>query len=460
MLIHKNTVITMFPHKLHKQAVAISASIILSLATLGSYAQTDSVRLLQLTNRGVVETIELDNNFDKLLQMWYIQQSTDSSNPFSIIETDSILPMDVPDSVYINRLQRINSFIELPYNPIIKRFISAYTHRSKEQVEVMLGLSDYYFPYFEEILIKNNLPIELRMLPVIESALNPRAVSRVGATGLWQFMYGTGRMYKLTINSFIDERRDPVKSTEAAAKFLGDLYSIYKDWTLVIAAYNCGPGNVNKAIRRAGGKRNFWEIYYHLPRETRGYVPAFIAATYTFHYYKEHNITPRPITTPKATDTLNINRMLHFQQVSDIIGIPVQQLRDLNPQYKQDIVPGKFTTHQLRLPLDYVGTFIDREKEIYAYKDSVFFNPKTTTAPTTYNSSYQHYVPSGSVKYIYKVKEGDVPGTIANRYGVKVEQLRDWNNIYRNIIRIGQNLTIYIPKEKAKELGIKGETTK
>lgn len=428
--------------------------------TTSIFAQTDSVRIVQLIDDGVTETIEIDNNLDKLLHLWYTQKDdTDLTNPFSEIESDSILPLNMPDSVFINRLEQINSFIDLSYNPIVKRFINAYTHKNKSQVEVMIGLSDYYFPLFEEILDRNNLPLELRMLPVIESALNPKAVSRVGATGLWQFMYGTGRMYKLTINSFVDERRDPIRSSEIAAKFLSDLYTIYKDWTLVIAAYNCGPGNVNKAIRRSGGKRSYWDIYYYLPRETRGYVPAFIAATYVFNYYKEHGISPKPISLPASTDTLVINKMLHLKQVSEVLNIPLEQLRDLNPQYKQDIIPGRFKPYTLRVPLTYTGAFIDNEQAIYAYKDTIFFNQKTVITPAQFNSSYQHYVPSGSVKYTYKVKQGDVPGSVAQRFGVTVSQLKDWNNLRKNIIRIGQKLTIYVPKKRANELGIKGEVS-
>lgn len=430
------------------------------LTSLQLFAQPDTVQLLQTNNAGVVETIEIDDNLDKLLQLWYTQQTADSTSAFSQIEADSLLPLDMPDSVYISRLERIGSFIHIPYNPIVKRFINAYTNRNRSQVEMMIGLSDYYFPFFEEVLDRNNLPLELRILPVIESALNPRAVSPAGATGLWQFMYGTGRIYKLTINSYVDERRDPVKSTEVAAKFLADLYTIYKDWTLVIAAYNCGPGNVNKAIRRAGGKRNYWDIYYYLPRETRGYVPAFIAATYVFNYYKEHGLNPLPMPLPAATDTLTINRMLHLQQVSSVLGIPINRLRDLNPQYKHDILPGKFKPCVLRLPLDYTAPFIDNEQDIYAFNDTMFFNAKTVVNPAQYVASSPYNVPTGSIKYTYRVKEGDVPGTVAQRFGVKVRQLKEWNHIRRNIIRIGQKLTIYVPPKKAKQLGIKGKSIK
>jgi len=329
-----------------------------------------------------------------------------------------------------------------------------YTQNRKELVGVMLGLTDYYFPIFEEVLDLYQLPQELRFLPMIESALNPKAVSRVGATGLWQFMYGTGRMYKLTINSYVDERRDPIAATYAAARYLKDLYSIYKDWTLVIAAYNCGPGNVNKAIRRAGGKRNYWDIYYYLPKETRGYVPAFIAANYTFYYYKEHNIKPQTIKIPQTSDTLMVFNMLHLQQVADVLGIPLNMLRDLNPQYKLDVIPAKERPYALKIPLDAVGSFIDKEKVIFAYKDSIFFNTKNSISPTRFTSSYQYDVPAGSVRHSYTVKSGDNLGAISQNFGVSVAQLRSWNNIYGNRIRVNQKLTVYVSTRIAAQLGI------
>lgn len=391
---------------------------------------------------------------DSLLHQWYIQQPNDENNLVVNIEDDSIDGSGIPDSFYIKRLQSINSLIELPYNPIVRNFIRAYTEKKREKVEVMLGLTDYYFPMIEEILDQYQLPQELRFLPVIESALNPRAVSRAGATGLWQFMYGTGRRYNLTINSFIDERRDPLASTHAACKFLKDLYTIYGDWTLVIAAYNCGPGNVNKAIRRSGGKRNYWDIYYHLPRETRGYVPAFIAASYTYHFYRDHNLVPKAISYPPATDTIIVNNMLHLQQIAEVLDYPIEMLRDLNPQYKVDIIPAKGRSYVLRLPNELVGLFLEKEKEIYAYKDSVFFNQKLLVSPSKYTASYQYEIPTGSIRYVYKVKEGDVLGSIAMRYNVSVRQLKEWNNLYRNIIRVGQRLVIYVPENTAAKLGI------
>lgn len=419
-------------------------------------AQNKGITPPDSTSEGEAIYTGFGENLDSLLNLWYVQQSVDTNSMVADIENDSLgFSLVFPDSVYQKKLAEINSFIDLPYNRIVKNFISVYTQKKRDKVEVMLGLTDYYFPIFEEILDLYQLPQELKFLPMIESALNPRAVSRVGATGLWQFMYGTGRMYKLTINSFVDERKDPIASSHAAARYLRDLYSIYKDWTLVIAAYNCGPGNVNKAIRRAHGKRNYWDIYYYLPRETRGYVPAFIAATYTFYYYRDHNIKPQPVNYPQTSDTLMISGMLHLQQVAEVLNVPISLLRDLNPQYKQDIIPARDKQLPLKLPLDLVGPFIDRENEIFSYKDSVFFNPKNPINPERFKNSYQHEIPPGSVKFVYKVQPGDVLGKVAETYGVSVFQLRSWNNISRNIIRVDQKLVIYVPERTAQRLGIK-----
>jgi len=385
----------------------------------------------------------IETNLDSLINLWYLQNAikTDYSDNF---EENMIIP-EFPDSVYIERLQNIPSIVDLSYNKIVRNYIHVYTRQRRENVEAMIGLSDYYFPMIEEIFEGYGLPTELKYMAIIESALNPRAVSRVGATGMWQFMYGTARMYDLTVNSFVDERRDPVKSAHAAALFLKDLYAMFNDWTLVIAAYNCGPGNVNKAIRRTGGKRDFWLIYYHLPRETRGYVPAYIAATYTMNYYKDHNLTPRYPEIPIATDTIMVTDNLHLQQVAEVLNIPLKALRDLNPQYKEDIIPGKGYPFSLTLPMDYTGKFIDLQDSIFNYRDSVFFNADNTIR----NPQHSYYVPPAPTnrdKLIYTVKSGDNLGFISNWYNVKVADIRYWNNIRGNTIRVGQKLNIYVPK--------------
>lgn len=389
-----------------------------------------------------------DRNLDSLMQLWYVRYSiTPDSLKLSVaVENDKIIP-EYPDSVYIERLSRIPTLIPLTYNNIVRNYIHVYTKKRRDQLEVMLGLADYYFPVFEEIFDYYGLPSELKYLAVIESALNPRAVSRVGATGMWQFMFGTARAYGLTINSLVDERRDPVKSTHAAAKYLRDLYDIYKDWTLVIAAYNCGPGNVNKAIRRSGRKKSYWDLYYFLPRETRGYVPAYIAATYAMNYYDEHNLAPGSISLPLAADTIMINDNLHLKQVSEVLQVPLDLLRDMNPQYKKDIIPGKSRSFAIKIPVNHTLDFISLQDSIFAYKDSIYFNPANTIINPT-RSRYVPQAPTGRTKLYYTVKSGDTPGHISEWYHVGLSDLRYWNRI-RNMIRAGQKLVVYVPPSKA-----------
>ena len=383
---------------------------------------------------------------DSLLNSWYIQ------NTFVIedqsMEFDSSKITSLPDSVYIQRLQSIESYIDLSFNKTVKNFIDLYTQRRRGQVEIMLGLAQYYFPIFEETLDKYELPMELKYMAIIESALNPTARSRANAVGLWQFMYGTGKMYKLEIGTFVDERRDPVKATDAAARYLRDLYKIYKNWHLVIAAYNCGPGNVNRAIRRSGGARDYWTIYYHLPRETRGYVPAFIAAAYVMNHYRDHNLHVHYPDFPIMTDTMHVHDYLHFNQIAEQIDISVAELRSLNPQYRRDIIPAREDKpYILKIPIDKVADFIDSEREIYAHKRNEFFPNNEILNPKSRN----HYYPvdiKGKEKLFYKVKSGDNLGYISEWYNVRIADLRYWNNIYRNLIRVGQKLVVYVPKDK------------
>ena len=343
----------------------------------------------------------------------------------------------ISDSVYIDRLSRIPSIIEMPLNDIVKKHIEAYTNRLRNKVSFILAAANFFMPLFEEALDTYDLPLELKYLPIIESALNPTAISRQRASGLWQFMLRTGKLYGLENNSLVDERRDPIKSTWAAARYLKDLYNIYKDWHLVLAAYNCGPGNVNKAIRRAGGATDYWEIYQFLPKETRGYVPGFIAANYVMHYYCEHGICPMEAQLPATTDTIHIHKDLNLQQVAGVCNIDIEQLRSLNPQYKKDVVPGNSKPYVLRLPNNTVNQFIDLQDSIYAYKADQFQKRKTVAVKESTAKSSN----SKNAKY-HKIRRGDTLGGIALKYGVSVKQLRRLNNIRGNNITAGKSLRI------------------
>ena len=278
-------------------------------------------------------------------------------------------PVFTPEE-YIDRLRRMPTVMEMGYNDIVQRFIDRYMARLRHSVSYMLGATNFYVPIFEEALEAYQVPLELKYLPVIESALNPRAVSRVGATGLWQFMLGTGKQYGLEVNSLVDERRDPVRSSYAAARYLRDLYRIFGDWNLVIAAYNCGPGNINKAIHRSGGEKDYWRLYPYLPAETRGYVPAFIAANYAMTYYCEHGICPMSTKLPLETDTVVVDRDVHLEQIAKVLDLDIEMLRSLNPQYRRDIVPGATKNYAIRLPMADTGRFIDMQDSIYSYRTS------------------------------------------------------------------------------------------
>ena len=343
----------------------------------------------------------------------------------------------VSDSIYIDRLSRIPSVIEMPFNDIVKKHIEAYTGRLRNKVSFMLAAANFYMPLFEEALDTYDLPMELKYLPIIESALNPKALSRQRASGLWQFMLRTGKIYGLDNNTLVDERRDPVKSTWAAVRYLKDLYNIYNDWNLVLAAYNCGPGNVNKAIRRAGGETDYWKIYPFLPKETRGYVPGFIAANYVMTYYCEHGICPMDSQLPAISDTIHINKDLHLQQVASVCNIDIEQLRSLNPQFKKDIIPGNSKAYALQLPNNTANIFIEREDSIYAYEAKKYLNKRRTVAVSEASTPKN----ANGAKY-HKIRKGDTLGGIARKYGVSVRQLRDLNGIRGNNITAGKNLRI------------------
>ena len=338
----------------------------------------------------------------------------------------------LPDSIYIKRLSRIPAEIEMPYNDIIRKFIDQYAVRLRQKVAFMLSANNFYMPIFEEALDLYNLPLELKYLPVIESALNPMARSRQGAVGLWQFMLRTGKAYGLEVNTLVDERRDPIKSTRAAARYLKDLYEIYHDWNLVLAAYNCGPGTINKAIRRAGGAKDFWSLYNFLPKETRGYVPAFIAANYIMTYYCEHDISPMAMQLPEGTDTIHITRSLNLNQVAGVCNINIDQLRALNPEFRKDVIPVAEPSYALRLPSNKMSYFLENEDSIYNYKPSKYNSRRSTVQVTT---------PKSALRY-HRIRNGETLGSIARKYHVSVSQLRRLNGLRGNNIRAGKTLRI------------------
>ncbi|MEA1874370.1 MAG: transglycosylase SLT domain-containing protein [Bacteroidota bacterium] len=371
---------------------------------------------------------------------------------FGEIHRDSII-RELPDSIYRERIAALHSPVELSYNDQVRRNLDFYIQRAYRQIPRLLALSDYYFPMFEEIFDQYGLPYELKYLAVIESALNPEAVSRAGATGLWQFMYATGKMQGLEINSYVDERRDPIESTHAACQFMQSLYEVYDDWMLVLAAYNCGPGNVNRAIIRAGGKDNFWDIYYYLPRETRNYVPAFITVNYIFEYYNQHGFVAEEIDLFGSVDTVHINYDMHFDQIAACINISKDDLRFLNPQYKRDLIPAKNKTRHLILPVAYIADFVLAEDSIHLYKDSIYLNPAKIAYSPSSSSSLRTYPaasqPAGTKALSYTIKPGDAIGLIASWYDVRVSELKAWNGLYSNTIRAGAKMTIYVPEAKA-----------
>ena len=418
---------------------AIPLLFCLTLFSVNTQAQ-ESVDVL-IHNNGTErqENIELPISMtyplDSLLNDWKAKNYIDLGKDCS---TSTVNPM-FSDSVYIDRLSRMPTVMEMPYNEIVRKFIDMYTGRLRNNVSFMLSACNFYMPIFEEALDAYGLPLELKYLPIIESALNPSARSRAGASGLWQFMLATGKMYGLESNSLVDERYDPIKATWAAARYLKDLYDIYQDWNLVIAAYNCGPGTINKAIRRAGGKNDYWEIYNFLPKETRGYVPAFIAANYVMTYYCKHNICPMETNISNATDTIQVTKNLHFEQLADICGANLEELKSLNPQYKKNIIPGESKPQTLRLPLNHISKFIDNQDTIYSHRaDELFKNRRTVPIPETRRTT------TGSGKLTYhKIRNGETLGAIARRYGVTVKQLQSWNGLRNTNIAAGKRLKIY-----------------
>ncbi len=379
---------------------------------------------------------------DSLLSMWYLHNQIKRSNEGISYDMDSVhFSSNVPDKIFIQRLADMNSFISLPFNETVKNYMILYSEKMPTKMGQILAVSDYYMPIFEATFSKYNIPEELKTMAIIESAMNPRATSPVGAKGMWQFMYQTAKNYGLKIDSFVDERMDPVKSVDAAARYLKDSYNIFGDWNLAISSYNCGAGNVNKAIKRSGGKRDFWSIYPFLPRETRGYVPAFVGALYATTYHKEYGIVPKDMQMPALVDTFEIHKMLHFKQINEVVGVPMDVLRNLNPQYIHDIIPGNEGTFILRIPYDYTNAFLDAEDSLYSYKCKEIFNAVDIDRIRD-NGPAMSYATSQS-KITYKVRSGDYLGRVASRYGVTVSQLKQWNHLRSSKLRSGQRLIIY-----------------
>jgi membrane-bound lytic murein transglycosylase D len=388
---------------------------------------------------------------DSLLNIWYMHRQVSGNREGEGYDMDSVrFSSNVSDAVMKERLENMNSFITLPYNEKVRNFMILYSEKMPTKMGHILGLCQYYMPIFEETFNKYKLPDELKYVAIIESALNPTAVSRAGAKGMWQFMMQTAKSYGLEINSYVDERLDPFKSSDAAARYLQDSYRLFGDWNLAISSYNCGPGNVNKAIRRSGS-RDFWAVYDYLPRETRGYVPAFVGAMYAIKYSKEYGLQASGVQMPAQVDTFEIHRNLHLQQVADMVGIPMSELKNLNPQYIKDIIPGNNKTYILRLPFNYSSAFIENEDSIYTYKAAELLNPQTLVKAENSDGGSSVSKPvrssaggnSGGTRISYKVRSGDSLGKIASRHGVTVAQLKSWNHLRSNTIKAGQRLYIY-----------------
>lgn len=438
-------------------------------SSLQAQVVDDDTEITVTNEKGENETFDLPeamtSEIDSLLHLYntktYLKRDADCNFP-------NVNKTYEPD-VYKDRLRRLPTIMEMPYNNVVQKFIDRYSNELRNAVGIMLGASNFYMPIFEQALETYSLPLELKYLPVIESGLNPKAVSRVGATGLWQFMLATAKNYGLEINSLLDERCDPIKSSYAAANYLSDLYRIFGDWNLVIAAYNCGPDKLTQAIHRAGGSKDYWKIYPYLPRETRGYVPAFIAANYIMNYYCEHNICPMTTDLPAKTDTILVNRDVHFKQIAQVLNVDEELVRSLNPQYRKDIVIGYTKPSTLRLPVDKINSFIDQEDSVYAYNADVLLTkrsevevaqevPSYSSGRTSVSSSRKSYSRSKSKRSRRKssrssrrrrsskksvtIRGGDTLSEIAARNHTTVKKLKRLNGLKGNNIRKGKKIRV------------------
>lgn len=381
--------------------------------------------------------------FDSLLSEYHIKTYLKPDTTCNMPDINPVYDKEV----YKERLSKMPTIIEMPYNDAVQQMIDRYSIKLRHSVSMMLGIQNFYMPIFEEALEAYGLPLELKYLPVVESALNPNAVSRVGATGLWQFMITTGKRYGLQINSLVDERRDPIKSSYAAAHYLKDLYKIFGDWNLVIAAYNCGPDNITKAMHRSKGETDYWQIYPYLPKETRGYVPAFIAANYIMTYYCDHNICPMRADLPVKTDTVVVNRDVHFEQIASVLNMDVSQIKELNPQYRRDIVNGNSQASAIRLPATLVSSFIDNEERIYAHNAEQLLSKRTEveinkTAPVAATRRKSTRRRRTTRAKTVTIRKGDTLSEIAERNNTTVSKLKRLNNIKGTNIRAGKKIRV------------------
>ncbi len=443
--------------------------LVISASSLQAQVVDDDTEITVTNEKGENETFDLPeamtSEIDSLLHLYntktYLKRDADCNLP-------NVNKTYEPD-VYKDRLRRLPTIMEMPYNNVVQKFIDRYSNELRNAVGIMLGASNFYMPIFEQALETYSLPLELKYLPVIESGLNPKAVSRVGATGLWQFMLATAKNYGLEINSLLDERCDPIKSSYAAANYLSDLYRIFGDWNLVIAAYNCGPDKLTQAIHRAGGSKDYWKIYPYLPRETRGYVPAFIAANYIMNYYCEHNICPMTTDLPAKTDTILVSRDVHFKQIAQVLNMDEELVRSLNPQYRKDIVIGYTKPSTLRLPVDKINSFIDQEDSVYAYNADVLLTkrsevevaqevPSYSSGRTSASSSRKSYSRGKSKRSSRKssrssrrrrsssksvtIRGGDTLSEIAARNNTTVKKLKKLNGLKGNNIRKGKKIRV------------------
>lgn len=420
------------------------------------YVEDEDKDVVVKDDNGDEETIEVPEammqDLDSLLNSYHVQTYLKQDEDCNMRDVN---PYFEPD-VYRERLRRLPTLMEMPYNEVVQKFIERYATKLRRSVSLMLGANNFYMPIFEQALETYGMPLELKYLPVIESALNPRAVSRVGATGLWQFMLATGKQYGLKVNTLVDERRDPEKASYAAAHYLRDLYRIFGDWNLVIAAYNAGPESINRAIHRAGGVKDYWKIYPYLPKETRGYVPAFIAANYIMNYYCEHNICPMVTTLPVKTDTVMVTRDVHLEQVAKVLDIDMDGLCAINPQYRHNIVPGSAESSPIRLPVAYVNMFIDREDSIYAYRADELLQKRTEVevadvVMSTRRESVSYKRSKGRSSRRSRggrgsksvtIKSGQTLSEIARKNHTTVAKLKKLNKISGTNIRAGKKLRV------------------